>query len=132
MINNSVQRIFDALSKVTNVFTRIPDNGGLQLSVGGGVGMAYHSAYPMSILAVAETDTEVTELQASTTRFVDARTTELWTTDGSGWSTETYGGDRSFLRPKTLCFSPPNGRVYYCDGFLRLTQVSLTADPTVN
>lgn len=127
-----IQRIADALAVVTDVFKRIPDDGGLQLSTGGGTGMSFHTGYPMSVCAIAENDTEVNELKSSTNRVLDARDMTVWHNDGGVWTSHLYSGDQSFLRPKTLCYSPPNQRVYYCDGFLRLTRASLTTAPTVN
>lgn len=121
-----LQRIADALKVITDCITLKPDETALQLAQTGGGGMNFKSAAPVSTVAVVNDDSEVTALQSGQTRFIDSRDTTLWEYDGEQWSSSPYTGDAAFLRPKTLCFSPPNGRFYYYSADLTLHQVNTT------
>jgi len=118
------------LTKVVARVNGVPANGALINTVGNGSGLELSAARPISRLAVGDTDAEISALQQTQTQVMDSRSTTLWVKSGSTWSGALYAGTGALLRPSTLCASLPNRRIYYCDAFMRLTQVRLTTDPT--
>jgi|AntDeeMinimDraft_4_1070355.scaffolds.fasta_scaffold17010_2 hypothetical protein len=118
------------LSLILNRFSELPSNGALIHSAGNSSGLAMNEAYPISQFPVAETNAEVTNLQSLTAKFVDARTSTLWINDGSGWVSSGYNGSDSMLQPGTLCYSPPTGKMYYCDHYLRMIRANMTTGST--
>ncbi len=122
-LKQSVRRWLDL---VVGRFLSLPANGSLVHAVGGSSGLIMTEAYPVSSLAVAETDSDINTLRQTQTQFIDMRTTELWVLTAGTWSVSTYGGDQTFLRANTLCYSTPTGKMYYCDSYLRLSRVNLT------
>jgi len=85
---------------------------------------------PITPLAVAEDDAEVTTLKGSQTRFIDARDSTVWRYENSTWTNSPYDGTEDFLRPQTLCFSPTSGKLYYFNAALELVSVNLTTNTT--
>lgn len=123
-------RLSLALKAITDLFANIPTVTQTLVCASGNKPMHFQPARPVSTCAIADTDAEVTSLQSSEVRFIDSRDTVLWENPGTGWVSRQYVGDESFLRPHTLVRSPWSGRVYYCDGFMRLTRANLTTSPT--
>lgn len=118
------------LNTIVDRLLTLPDNGPLVHAVGGGSGLQMSVAAPVTMVAVADTDAEVTSLKTTEPYFFDSRTTELWTNESGTWVKRPYNGDEPFLKPETVCFSRINNRMYYCDGFLRMSPVNLTTGST--
>jgi len=85
---------------------------------------------PMAMLPVAEKYVELANLKTQRyERIFDARTNLLHEYDGVSYTSRPYYGEDAFLRPMTLCFSPPNGRLYYVDDGVRMYRINIGDDP---
>lgn len=120
-----------SLGKITDLFTSYPQESRGMVLASGDKAMEFVAANPISACDIAETDADVTSLQASSvTFFVDARDTTLWDKSTGGWVSSGYTGESSFLRPNTLTYSPWSSKMFYCDEFMRILPVNLNEEPT--
>lgn len=122
-------RVKVILDSIVAKFNAIPRDA-RTLALKGGDAMTFIPSMPISLCAIAETDAEVESLKDSETRFIDYRTTTLWEKTGETWASSGYSGQSTFLRPHTFVRSPWSQKMYFCDGYMRLSKVNLTTDPT--